>query len=251
MSIIPGLGMVPAFLGGGIGYGSLLLQITNRTFHMDASSAGGIDGNTLAATNFPNAGSAGGSARAASSTWRANRQNGLMGVEVGNANGIDAGGSNMPTINQVFGSTDKVYTIWLVGKKTGSLANSTLVYDRAGAVFIPIGITSAGDFTTHQRPQSGDNAPTYTWGPTYSVGVPFVASVKVSAAGALRVNVSGTAATPSGTLSVDGAWDPSLRLIMAGSTGFDFFECLISNDDVGATLQDAFVTALKTKWGIA
>ena len=156
----------------------------------------------------------------------------------------------MPTINQVFGSTDKIYTIWLVGKKTSVLADFALVYDRFGGLLTPIGITSAGNFTTNQRPQSGASAPTYTWGPTHSVGVPFVASAKVSAAGALRVNVSGTIATPAGTLSVDGAWDPSLLLIMAGSTGFDFFECLISNDDVGAELQDGFVLALKQKWGI-
>lgn len=251
MAIIPGLGMVPAFIGGGVDYTTVLAAIPAKTLLMDASSAGGIDGNTLAATNFPNAGSAGGSAQAASSTWRANRQNGLMGVEVGNVNGIDASSSTMPTINQVFGSADKIYTIWLAGKKTGALANSVLVYDRFGGVFAPIGITNAGNFTTHQRPQSGASAPTYTWGPTYSVGVPFVASAKVSAAGALRVNVSGTVATPAGTLSVDGANDPSLRLIMAGSTNFDFFECLISNDDVGAALQDAFVAALKSKWGIA
>lgn len=249
---VPGMSMPPGLLGGGAGYADLLAQITSKTLYMDASNAGGVNNNTLATTNFANAGSAGGGSADAASTWKANYQNGLMGVALTNTGGIDHTSSTMPLISGVFGSSDKIYTCWMVARRHTALADTSILFDRAGGLLIPIRLKSDGGFSTTHVAQAGTPSVTQTWtGLTHSLDNAFVASAKVTASGVLRVNVNGTAVTPSGgPLSVDGAADPSLRT-QVGNYYLDFFEVLVSNDDVGAALQDAFVAALKSKWGIA
>ncbi len=117
-AIIPGLGMVPAFLGGGkLSYTDAIAAITNKSIYVRGDSYGGSNGTAVTSANWTNEGSVGGafSASSGSIVWETNSQNGMPGVK----NPTSAQLTRSVDYNTLHGANGAT-TIFVVQKRAGS-----------------------------------------------------------------------------------------------------------------------------------
>lgn len=243
--------------GGGADYASALAAISNKTLILEPDLSAGTTGQTLSTVNLNNTGSAGGSYRG-TATWSGTGGSGINGLNTFRllSSGQTAGDtSNEPTGTALIGNSDLDFTTWGVYKATmsGSNFSTTLLGLGSGTGWSPV---QTGTFDTNigydLRTTSQTRAGTAG---SYTSGVPFVLSVRVDSSGNIRTNFNGTTSTSYTSISSGTAYENignriTLNPQVSSDQYYQYGTQVVSSGAVSDVVQDDFVSALKTRWGI-
>jgi len=257
-AIIPGLGMVPAFISGGSkDYATWLASVPNKQLIMDASSYSGSDGTPLSTTHWVNSGTAGGYDDRSASYWRTGAHNSMPVVE-----GTYGAVTSMPFCKTMLGNSDTEFTMWAVHKRgnTAPYASRRDIYtDYSGGFFSPIQMGANGSsYSTRFIAESGGGDTGFiTWGPNISaINSAWVVALRARKSdNSLRGNVKGVAyniASGISQISLPNGGS-TYRWISTGEAQSMAYqmEIILAKTAASDQLMDDGVQVLMQKWGIS
>ena len=244
-AIIPGLGMAPAFLGGGkLSYTDAIAAITNKSIYVRGDSYGGSNGTQVSSSNWTNEGSVGGAFTSAASgiVWETNSQNGMPGVK----NPVSGGALTRAVDYNTLHGTNGAMTLFVVEKRSGSQSTS--------GVFLGDQNFFTGHRFNTRTIEYYDGLVSFTQSTSlsYTDDVPHVIGIRVNTSGNLRVNFNGASVYSDATSrSAPTSSAANLLLFRNNNTSNNYFyECICTADVLSDALIDNIVIALKEKWGI-
>ena len=236
-----------------LSYADILAAMTGKAIVLRGDQSSGTNGVDLNTAPWDNEVSA--TDTTGLVTWATSAQNGFRGIYT--ATGSREGNTGI-ALSTLLPSTTRGCTLFAVERRTGTQGasagsnrylNSNVIAD------------SSGYFGIHFEPNSrefnfytfGNVANFCVSGYSFTDSVTYVVAVRLSDTnGAVRFNFNGSATNfPSAAMQTPSSKSSNIRVlrpaVSAAAYGFEYIACSQELDD--ATM-DAFVTGLKTKWGI-
>lgn len=135
--------------------------------------------------------------------------------------------------------------MWVVERRSGVQNQAVLLTE--GFFNYGVGFDSSRQF----RLFDGTNS--RLTGLSFTDATPYVFAARVSASGVIRVNMNGSPASPSGSLTTPTSADEGLIIGQNPSSNANsifLYEIIVSSSAVTDAQMDDLVGGLKTKWGI-
>lgn len=254
-AIVPGLGMVPAFMGGGFSYADAIAAITNKSIYLRGDSFTGSDGATITggANAWTNEGSSGGTfVRSGSGNyvWENNSQNGMPGVKLSSAAASHlTQATDYNTLHGVKGAM----TVFAVERRSGTQGTATddSLYTNAGGILGDISGYAGYYYSTRNIWYYRYTSQNQDSGLAFADSVPFVVGMRINTSGNFRINFNNESVY-SDLASRDAPSSSSSDIFVAktNSTTTRGYEYIVTADVLADELIDKIVGALKQKWGI-